>query len=82
MLLDLTKVNIGSGNGLVPLGNKPLPEPTLTHMIDAMASLGHKELSSTRYYPQQECTVGDLPFSCHAKLGRQIVTWHAYVTTI
>ena len=24
------KVNIGSGNGLVPAGNKPLPEPMLT----------------------------------------------------
>ena len=24
------KVNIGSGNGLVPSGNKPLPEPMLT----------------------------------------------------
>ena len=23
-------VNIGSGNGLVPKGNKPLPEPVLT----------------------------------------------------
>ena len=31
MPLDLTddKVKIGSGNGLVPLGNKPLPEPML-----------------------------------------------------
>ena len=29
---DLTddQVNIGSGNGLVPSGNKPLPEPVLT----------------------------------------------------
>ena len=28
---DLTDyVNIGSGNGLVPSGNKPLPEPMLT----------------------------------------------------
>ena len=25
------EVNIGSGNGLVPSDNKPLPEPTLTH---------------------------------------------------
>ena len=24
------EVNIGSGNGLVPLGNKPIPEPMLT----------------------------------------------------
>ena len=26
------KVNIGSGNGLVPSGNKPLPEPVLTQI--------------------------------------------------
>ena len=29
---DLAKVNIGSGNGLVPSGNKPLPEPMLTQI--------------------------------------------------
>ena len=28
-------VNIGSGNGLVPSCNKPLPEPVLTQFIDA-----------------------------------------------
>ena len=28
--LDWWSVNIGSGNGLVPSGNKPLPEPMLT----------------------------------------------------
>ena len=33
--------NIGSGNGLVLSGNKPLPEPDLCHH---MASLGHSEL--------------------------------------
>ena len=27
------KVNIGSGNGLVPSGNKPLPEPILTQIV-------------------------------------------------
>ena len=33
MPLDLTDdVNNGSGNGLVPLGNKPLPEPMLTQI--------------------------------------------------
>ena len=30
------QVNIGSGNGLVPLGNKPLPEPKLTQIIVAV----------------------------------------------
>ena len=41
------RVNIGSGNGLVPSGNKPLPEPMLTQIhvaCDHMASLGHIEL--------------------------------------
>ena len=28
-------LNIGSGNGLVPSGNKPLPEPILTHIYVA-----------------------------------------------
>ena len=28
-------VNICSGNGLVPLGNRPLPEPMLTKINDA-----------------------------------------------
>ena len=30
------QVNIGSGNGLVPSGNKPLPEPMLTQISVAM----------------------------------------------
>ena len=29
-------VNIGSGNGLVPSGNKPLPEPVLTKISDVI----------------------------------------------
>ena len=34
---DLTDdVNIGSGNGLVPSGNKPLPEPVLTKISNAI----------------------------------------------
>ena len=38
MPLDLTYdlVNIGSGNGLVPSGNKPLPEPALTKIFVAI----------------------------------------------
>ena len=28
----LIEVNIGSGDGLVPSGNKPLPEPMLTQI--------------------------------------------------
>ena len=30
------KSNIGSGNGLVPSGNKPLPEPMLTQIYVAI----------------------------------------------
>ena len=30
------QVNIGSGNGLVPSGNKPLPEPMLTKVPAAI----------------------------------------------
>ena len=40
------KVNIGSDNGLVPDGNKPLPVPMLTKFHDTiMASLGTNELN-------------------------------------
>ena len=38
------EANLGSGNGLVPLGSKPLPEPILTHICHHMASLGQNEL--------------------------------------
>ena len=38
-------VNIVSGNGLVPSGNKPLPEPMLTQFYVSLASLGHNELT-------------------------------------
>ena len=31
--VQLTLVNIGSGNGLVPSGNKPLPESVLTYVV-------------------------------------------------
>ena len=30
------EVNIGSGSGLVPSGNKPLPEPVLTKIPNAI----------------------------------------------
>ena len=41
--LFVTKAFFGSGNSLVPLGNRPLTEPVLTEIIDAiwhMSSLG------------------------------------------
>ena len=34
--LHLWSVNIGSGNGLVPSGNKPLPEPMLTKLSNTI----------------------------------------------
>ena len=37
-------VNIGSGNGLLPDGTKPWPEPMFTQICHHMASLGHNEL--------------------------------------
>ena len=51
-------VNIGSGNGLMPSGNKPLPEPMLTQISVEMASLGHNEL---RQYNTKSgrCTGGE-----------------------
>ena len=40
-------VNIGSRNGLVSSGNKPLPDPDrCRHMV----SLGHNELKNLRYF--------------------------------
>ena len=36
MLWDLTDDNIGSVNGSVPSGNKPLREATLTKTFDAI----------------------------------------------
>ena len=45
-------VNIGSGNGLVPSGNKPLPEPMLTQIsCRHLASLGPNELILFRSDP-------------------------------
>ena len=42
-------VNTGSDNGLVPTGNKPLPEPMLTQISRHMASLGHNELNKSTH---------------------------------
>ena len=47
-LLKVSQVNIGSGNGLVPSGNKPLPEPKLMQICHHMMSLGHNELTHKR----------------------------------
>ena len=43
------EVNIGSGNDLVPSGNKPLPEPMLTQIIDTFTSLGPNVLGLKVY---------------------------------
>ena len=42
---SLMKVIIGSGNGLVPSGNKPILDPMLTHIYRHMALPGHNELN-------------------------------------
>ena len=42
---SLIRSHIGSLNGLVPSGNKPLPEPMLTQI--SVAPLGHSELILT-----------------------------------
>ena len=56
-------VNIGSGNGLVPSGNKPLPEPVLTQISAtiwrhrAPKGLSNYGLMSSKYYDQETvCT--------------------------
>ena len=41
-------INIGSGNGLLPLGSKPLPEPMLTDQSHHMASISVNELITTK----------------------------------
>ena len=46
------EANIGSGNGVVPSGNKPLPKPMLTQ-IDITMSLGHNELIQGIYHSVQ-----------------------------
>ena len=40
-------IDIGSGNGLLPSGNKPLSEPMLTEIYVYIASLGHNELNQS-----------------------------------
>ena len=47
-------VNIGSGNGLLPSGNEPLPETMLTQICRHMASLGHNELREVEFRSVQD----------------------------
>ena len=59
-------VNIGSGNGLVPSGNKPLPEPLLTHIyVGHMVSLAIiswfiLQLHKAPYFPYSILSVPQL----------------------
>ena len=47
-------VIIGSGNGFVPSGTKPLPEPVLTLVLwYNMASIGHNELTHKEFFSWQ-----------------------------
>ena len=52
-------VNIGSGNGLVPSGNKPLPEPMLSRICHHMLSLARNELTDQSYFDGlvQDCSI-------------------------
>ena len=43
------KVNIGSGNGLVPSGIRPLPKPMLTKITDTIPTLGDNGLKYSIY---------------------------------
>ena len=46
-------IKIGSDNGLVPPGNKPLPEPDVDPDLDChMASLGHNEITQLKSFLQ------------------------------
>ena len=50
---DWWEVNIGSGNGLILSGNKPLPEP------DGPRSLTPQEITQTNVdiWPKQFCSI-------------------------
>ena len=49
-------VNFGSGNGLVPSGNKPLPEPMFDpDLCHHMAWLGHNELRGYCHRSRHNC---------------------------
>ena len=49
-------VKIGSGNGLVPSANKPLPEPMLTQLFRLpIVLLGPNELSNPEEYSKVHC---------------------------
>ena len=55
--------NIGSGNGLMPSGNKPLPEPVLSQIY--VASLGHNELSNSLLsFDYYRCGASQFVSSC------------------
>ena len=82
----------GSGNGSVPSGNEPLPEPMLTKICHHMASLGHNELNDPCLL--RHLTQGDPPeilrqtnislnhgipsFNCGTALGTKILRENFY----
>ena len=81
-----------SGNGSVPSGNEPLPEPMLTKICHHMASLGHNELNDPCLL--RHLTQGDPPeilrqtnislnhgipsFNCGTALGTKILRENFY----
>ena len=65
-MASLTMVNIGSGNGLLPDGTKPLPEPILMYcQLDLQKKLQWKFNQNLRFCIQQGKSEGfdswDLP---------------------
>ena len=75
--------NIGSGNGLVPSGNKPLPEPMLAMTQIScchMASLGHNELSLipawiSNHMPSKVCDRITYPFPNFNSCTIEVLEW-------
>ena len=70
-------INIGSGNGVVPSGNKPLPERVDPDLCHHMASLGHNKLT--------HCPLKDLDVileSVFFKPIYELVSWAFYVKLI
>ena len=53
-------VNIGSGNGLVPSGNKPLPEPMLTKIFVVTRSQWVNEPTWHRYGGRHDKNMADI----------------------
>ena len=68
--LNWWSVNIGSGNGLVPSGNKPSPEPILTYIPVA---IWHHKATMSWYTENGTCDV--ICFPVHANSSLLFLQW-------